>query len=510
MNIKNRTIFVGKNCDNLHVMRGIDSASIDLIATDPPFNSKRLFNAPLGSRAAGQKFDDRWVWDGITDVWYKRYAKNHPPVKEVIEAAAVIEGGAVDYDRKQISTGRTNSMAAFLCWMAPRLIEMKRILKPTGSLYLHCDDAANSYLRLLLDAVFGRSGYRTAITWKRTTGRSDGMRWGRVSDTILHYAAGDSPIWNDQFESHTDAYVGSKYKRADEHGPWRESDLTGAGKTGDGSPWRGVNPGDRDRHWAIPRNAFPAHIQKPDEWESLPTLARLDLLDDLGLIYWPKKRGGMPAFKRYLSVSKGRKMGDFWADPSPVNSQSDERTGWATQKPVALYERIIKASSNEGDLVFDPFAGCSTTIIAAERLNRQWVGCDIDSMAETILAERMDQWLNEQAMETGLGRRPVEVRKSPPRREDMPPMPKQEMKEALYRKQEAQCANPYCSSKGLRIVDFHIDHELPKSRGGPDDLWNRMLLCGNCNTRKSDSSWEDFLNEEQRRQPHPPRRGKRG
>lgn len=506
MNIKNRTIFVGKNCDNLHVMRGIDSASIDLIATDPPFNSKRSFNAPLGSRAAGQKFDDRWVWDGITDVWYKRYAKNHPPVKEVIEAAAVIEGGEVDYERRQILTGRTNSMAAFLCWMAPRLIDMKRILKPSGSLYLHCDDSANSYLRLLLDAVFGRNAFRNEISWKRTGGRTGSNRWGRVTDTIFYYA-GPGATWNDQFEPHRAEYIENAYRNEDQHGRWQSDQLTASGQSrGDsGKPWRGIDPNDRGNHWRAPE-AFPSHVPMPDDWGDLSVREKLDQLDALGLVHWPEK-GVMPRFKRYLSTSRGRKINDFWPN---APSTKGEWTGWVTQKPVSLYERIIRASSNEGDIVFDPFAGCSTTIIAAERLNRQWVGCDIDSMAETILAERMDQWLNEQAMETGRGRRPVEVRKSPPRREDMPPMPKQEMKEVLYRKQEAQCANPYCSSRGLRIVDFHIDHELPKSRGGPDDLWNRMLLCGNCNTRKSDSSWDDFLNEEQKRQPHPPRRGKRG
>lgn len=447
MNIKNRTIFVGKNCDNLHVMRGIDSASIDLIATDPPFNSKRSFNAPLGSRAVGQKFDDRWVWDGITDVWYTRYAKNHPPVKEVIEAAAVIEGGAVDYERKQISTGRTNSMAAFLCWMAPRLIEMRRILKPTGSLYLHCDDAADSYLRLLLDAVFGRSAFRNAITWCYKGGGNTKHHFKRKHDTIFWYAMPEAGF-NRQYRPMSDE-AKALFNKKDESG-----------------------------------RLYKKHSIRPDGTER----------------------------RTYLDETPGEQILDWWADIHSFGTatQSKERTGWATQKPVALYERIIKASSNPGDLVFDPFAGCSTTIIAAERLNRQWVGCDIDPMAETILAERMDQWLNEQAMEIGRGRRPVEVRKSPPRREDMPPMPKQEMKEVLYREQEAQCANPYCSSKGLRIVDFHIDHELPKSRGGPDDLWNRMLLCGNCNTRKSDSSWDDLLNEEQKRQPHPPRRGKRG
>lgn len=187
-NVRNRTLFIH---DNLPVLRGIDSNSVDLIATDPPFNAKRTFNAPLGSKAAGQKFNDRWRWDEVADEWSDVIAQDFPGVREIVEAAAVIEGGAVDRSTGRIDTGRVkNSVAAFLCWMAPRIIEMRRVLKPTGSLYLHCDQSANSYLRLLLDDVFGRERFRDELQWVRHTSDAKGSQhapksWGTTTDTIL-------------------------------------------------------------------------------------------------------------------------------------------------------------------------------------------------------------------------------------------------------------------------------------------------------------------------------------
>lgn len=433
----NRILYV---CDNLRVMRGMDSESVDLIATDPPFNSKRSFNAPLGSKAAKQRFDDRWRWDDVADEWHDLLAADHPAVKEVVEAAVVIEGGQVT-DRG-IETGIENSIAAFLAWMAPRVIEMRRILKPTGSLYLHCDPAANSYLRLLLDAVFGRGNFRNEIVWKRTSSHGDSKGLGSVHDTILHYSASDLYIYNRQYQPHDPSYVASHYRRIDGKGRrYRTDNVTAGGLSGGGYEyeWNGVK-----KVWRYPEH-------------------RMQELHDAGRLHYT--RTGNPEYIRYLDESKGSPLQSIWLDVPPVNSQAKERTGWQTQKPLALYQRIIEASSNEGNLVLDPFCGCATTCVAAEQLNRRWVGIDIDPVAETVTKDRLRK-------ETGIfdfGEHPVTVRKNPPRRTDIPTLSDAKLRVVLWNNQGRRCANPYCTSDVLRAEDLDIDHRIPKSRGGADD-----------------------------------------
>lgn len=185
-NWKNRTLFV---CDNLPVMRGMNSDSIDLIATDPPFDTKRIHNAPLGSRAAQQEFDDRWRWDDVTDEWQDLIAADYPAVRKLIESAVIIEGGTVDERTGKIDTGKTkNSVAAYIAWMAPRLIEMHRILKPEGTLYLHCNHAANSYLRLLLDSIFGKNRFRNEVIWCYRGGGVPKLDFARKHQTIFRYS----------------------------------------------------------------------------------------------------------------------------------------------------------------------------------------------------------------------------------------------------------------------------------------------------------------------------------
>ena len=197
-NWSNRTLFVA---DNIFVLRGMDGESVDCIATDPPFNAKRVFNAPLGSKAADQRFDDRWRWDEVTDEWQDLIAADHPAIKEVIEAAAVIEGGTIDHRTGKIITGTKNSIAAYLAYMAPRIVEMRRILKPKGVLFLQCDTEANVYLRLLLDAVFGRSLFINEITRRRAM--SKGLASKRLpmnSDTILAYGKSREWKWNPSYD----------------------------------------------------------------------------------------------------------------------------------------------------------------------------------------------------------------------------------------------------------------------------------------------------------------------
>ena len=491
-----RTLYAGRHCDNIHVLRGLEPDSVDLIATDPPFNSKRSFNAPLESDAAGQRFDDRWKWEDVKAEWKMLFDEDeeHAGIKEVLEAAAVIEGGQIDRADARSDGGRDvitglrgrNSVAAYLAYMAPRLIEMKRVLKPNGSIYIHCDGSADYLLRMLMDCVFGRSAFRNAITWKRTTGRSDGKRWGRVTDTILFYALGRKPTWNDQYTDHDPEYLRKFYRHEDQWGRWRSADLTAIGRTenGDsGKPWRGVDPGARGNHWRAP-SAFPAHFPKPANWGELSTRQKLDKLDELGLVIWPKtSRGTMPSFKRYLSTTKGTKIGDFWPDPLPVQTHSKERSGWATQKPVALYERIIAASSNEGDVVLDPFAGCATTCVAAERLKRQWIGVDIDEKAKDVFELQLDAMTNLFNADA-LRRWEDAVKTSSPRQFGVPT--ETVLRKQIHREQNGRCAMAQhgCDAGELRIADMELDHVLPKSRGGEDHRRNRIGLCGDCNRRK--------------------------
>lgn len=503
MNLRTGSIFI---CDNLRMMRGIDSASVDLIATDPPFNAKRQFSAPLrpkrGDRRklAGQQFDDRWVWDDVTAEWADLLGADNESILSLIESVVRIEGGGRD-DAGEITTGRVkNSIGAYLAWMAPRIIEMRRILKPTGSLYLHCDDSADSYLRLLLDAVFGRAAFRSAITWRRTKARSDGNRWGRLTDTIFYYARGKRATWNAEFVSHDPAYVGKSYRLRDAGGRYQLDNLTapsGTRESESGQPWRGADPGDSGRYWAVP-TAFPAHIPEPKDWGELSVHGKLERLDDLGLVVWPK-RGRMPRFKRYLETSKGARVGNLWLDPTALPSNSKERTGWPTQKPVELYRRIIRASSNRGDMVFDPFAGCSTTLVAARDEVRQWSGCDIDKKAAAILRKRL-----EQPELHGPG---ATVEPNLPTRTDIKTISDKALRRKLWRDQQGLCANRYCDST-LREVDMVLDHRIPKSRGGPDTPDNRLGLCANCNGRKGRKAWATFSKAERARQPAPAPRGR--
>lgn len=207
-NWRNRSLFVA---DNIHILRGMNSESVDCIATDPPFNAKRVFNAPLGSRSAAQRFDDRWRWDEVTDEWQDVIATDQPAIKEIIEAAAVIEGGRIDHRTGKIATGAKNSIAAYLAYMAPRIVEMHRVLKPTGVLFLQCDGEADSYLRLLLDGVFGRSRLINQIARRRAEAKNDPTRrLAKNHDTVFAYGKREGWKWNPSYEPYDMANLDEK------------------------------------------------------------------------------------------------------------------------------------------------------------------------------------------------------------------------------------------------------------------------------------------------------------
>ena len=281
-------------------------------------------------------------------------------------------------------------MMAYLTMMAQRMVELHRVLKDTGSIYLHCDPTASHYLKLLMDSVFGAENFRNEIVWKRTGSHGGAKRWGPVHDLIMFYSSSEKYNWIRTFQDYSTEYLDNYYRYEDNRGKYRLVTLTGAGtREGDsGREWRGVDPTDSGRHWAVPLKALQLAYPDRVDLNHLSTQDKLDLLDEVGLIYWPP-RGSVPQQKRYADEGEGVPIQDIITDIQPIGAQARERLGYPTQKPEALLERIVSASSNEGDVVLDPFCGCGTAIAAAERLNRRWIGIDITHIAITLIRHRL-------------------------------------------------------------------------------------------------------------------------
>ena len=433
----NRTIWTG---DNLAVMRGMNSESVDLIYLDPPFNSKRTYSAPIGSKAAGAAFKDTWTLDDVDVAWHGEIAEQNPAVYAVIDAAGIAHG---------------KGMKSYLIMMAVRLLEMRRILKPTGSIYLHCDPTASHYLKLLLDAVFGTSSFRNEINWQRTGAHSDPQRYGAVSDRLQFYTKSERWVWNAQYTPYSEEYIKQRYRYQDGDGRlyWRNT-MTAAGP-GPSRMFRGESmapPG--GTHWRFSQG-------------------QIDNMESENRIYY--SASGKPYVKSYLDERKGRPLQDAWNDIVMPKS-GKERIGYPTQKPLALLDRIIKASSNAGDVVLDPFAGCATACVSAETLHRQWVGIDLSELAATLVKTRLKE-----AFKLFYE---VHHRDDVPKRTDLGKLPSYRThKHQLFGKQEGRCG-------GCRVVfpfrNFTIDHVVPQSQGGSDHFDNLQLLCGACNSVKGD------------------------
>jgi len=358
--------------DNLDILRyHIPDKSIDLIYLDPPFNSKAnyniLFKEPSGEQSAAQikAFGDTWHWDRAAEDTFQDIILNAPPrVAKLVDA--VIEG-----------LGR-NDVTAYLVMMTIRLVELHRVLKDTGSLYLHCDPTASHYLKMVLDAIFGPLNFRNEIIWKRSHSHNSARRYGPIHDTLLFYSKASSYKWSDTRIDYEPQYVDRffKFDDNDGRGTYWTGDLTGTGiRHGEtGKAWRGFNPTLKNRHWMYP----------PSD---------LDKLDADGRIFWPKKQGAWPKLKRYLSEAKGVPLQDIFDDIyslATMGGPKGERLGYPTQKPEALLERIINASSNEGDIVLDPFCGCGTALVVAQKLNRKWIGIDITHLAIAVMKSRLE------------------------------------------------------------------------------------------------------------------------
>jgi DNA modification methylase len=290
-----------------------------------------------------------------------------------------------------------NDMMAYLAMMAVRLIELHRALKPSGSLYLHCDPTASHYLKLLLDAVFGSTAFRSEIIWKRTSAHNGARRWGPIHDTILFYAKSAEFTWNRTFVAYDEEYVRRYYRHVDADGRrYRLSDLTGSGaRNGEsGREWKGFNPSQFARHWGIPsvvKQDFGEQALSPHQW--------LDLFDQEGLIEMRGDGTGWPHVRRYLDRMSGQAPQDIIDDIPPLSQRHAERLGYPTQKPLALLERIIAASSHAGDVVLDPFCGCGTTIHAAQKLGRKWIGIDVTYLAIGLIERRLRESFAGIAME---------------------------------------------------------------------------------------------------------------
>jgi DNA modification methylase len=344
--------------DNLDVLRRhVKDATVDLVYLDPPFNSNANYNvlfAEHGEKSAAQiaAFEDTWEWDTEAAAAYQETVEAGGEVAKAMLAFRTLLG--------------TSDMLAYLSMMAPRLVELRRILKPTGSLYLHCDPTASHYLKLLLDAVFRPENFRSEIIWKRTSGHSDARGYGAVHDVLLYYVASETATWNRVFQAYDPGYVDLYYRYVDESGRRFMSDnLSAAGLSGGGYEyeWKGIK-----RVWRMPES----------------TMARLDAE---GAIFYTKN--GIPRRKRYLDESKGLPAQDVWTDIEPLRSWHAERLGYPTQKPLALTNRLIEASSNPGDVVLDPFCGCGGSVDSAQALDRRWIGIDITHLSIGLIKHRL-------------------------------------------------------------------------------------------------------------------------
>ena len=444
-NFVDKTIWTG---DNLDILRGLNSESVDLIYLDPPFNSNRNYAAPVGSRAAGAAFKDTWTLSDLDTAWMGLIADEQPAMYKVIETAGLTHG---------------KGMQSYLCMMAVRLLEMRRVLKESGSIYLHCDPTAGHYLKLLMDSIFGVKNFLSDISWKRTSAHSDtkqGRRQhGRIRDSLLFYSNGGDWTWNPIYTDYDPDYVEQFYKHIDPETGRRYAldNLTGPGGGAKGNP----------RYEVMGITRFWRYSEE-----------RMALLIKEGRVVQTKP-GAVPRYKRYLDEMPGVPLQDQWIDIKPIQSQSKEGTGYPTQKPLALLERIIAASSNPGDVVLDPFCGCATACVAAERLGRKWVGIDISEKAVELVNMRLRDFMGDL-----FHSRLVTARTDIPRRTDIEaPIPYRKQKHVLFGRQEGRCGG--CKVEFLfRIME--VDHVVPRSRGGSDHLENLQLLCPNCNRIKGD------------------------
>jgi site-specific DNA-methyltransferase (adenine-specific) len=351
--------------DNLQILRDyIADESVDLTYLDPPFNSAANYNVLFvekgGEQSAAQitAFEDTWHWSQESEATYH----------DIVTTASDSLSTLVQALRNFLGT---SDMMAYLIMMSPRLMELHRVLKDTGSIYLHCDPTASHYLKLIMDAIFSPTNFRNEIVWKRTSGHNDARRrFGDQSDSILFYSKGAIYTFNPPFAPYTQSYITSHYSSVDKDGRHYTT---------------------RDLRSPSPRPNltydYKGYKPHPNGWSV--SLEKMKELDAAGLLHFPESKDGRIRLRRYLDEMPGMPIGNVWEDIPPINSQAQERLGYPTQKPETLLERIIKASSNEGAVILDSFSGCGTSINVAERLHRRWIGIDVTHLAISLIKTRL-------------------------------------------------------------------------------------------------------------------------
>ncbi len=387
----------------MYILKGLNSEFVDLIYLDPPFNSKRTYSAPVGSKSAGASFKDMWTWQDVDESYLEELVIKSPLLTRYIQTVEQVH---------------SKSMMSYITYMTQRIIEMHRILKKTGTFYLHVDPTASHYIKVVLDSIFGRNNFRNEIIWCYSHGGKSKKNFARKHDTIFRYTKTNDFVFNGK-----------------DVGILRDT----------GTKSKGGKMG----------------------------------VDIQGRPYQDKivKKTGK-VYRYYLD--EGKIPEDWWTDINSLQAGVSERTGYPTQKPLKLMERIIKASSNEGDIILDPFCGCATTCVSAQRLNRKWIGIDIESKAAEVLVDRLTD-------DTGLFTDFISTDKNPVRT-DIKEIPiTTDIKQKLFKEQKEMCNA--CNNK-MRIIDFEIDHIIPKSKGGGDYYENYQLLCGNCNKIKGNKPME--------------------
>lgn len=455
-NWANQSIWTG---DNLHIMRGMNSDSVDLIYLDPPFNSNANYAAPIGSQAAGAAFKDTWGLDDINLAWHGEIKHDYPGLYALLTATQLIH---------------SDSMMSYLIYMAIRIMEMKRILKPTGSIYLHCDPTASHYLKLLMDSIFGVKKCLNEISRRRTESTAIGSQhppksWGNNTDSIFFYTKSNKTTFDPRINNLDESGIIKKFPKIDENGERYNTKTT---------TWRSPSMGERPNLYYPFHGIYPPYTTgwrlKEDRMEEEYANGNIVIRD------------GKVERRSYAKNYKGVTPGNLWNEKEMVlAAKSKERNKYPTQKPIALLQRIIKASSNPGDIVFDPFCGCATTCIASELEDRQWVGIDISRKAAELIEDRMIK-------EVGLFFQGVH-RSDNPKRTDLGKIisyNSTKNKRYLYGAQGGYCNG--CEHH-FELRHFTIDHIIAKANSGIDHISNLQLLCNSCNSLKGTKSQEELL-----------------
>ncbi len=366
--------------DNLEVLRKhIKDETVDLCYIDPPFNSKRNYNQIYNNvgkedQAQAQAFIDTWTWDDYANQGLKEIQENYQG-RFTSQSIDLISGLT-----KVLGKG---SLLAYLISMTLRIVEIHRVLKPTGSFYLHCDPTASHYLKIILDAIFCSQGgdYLNEIVWKRTTSHNDAKtNFSNLNDIIYLYTKGSRYTFNKQYAEYDENYIAKNFRHIDQYGRRYSSDNL-----------RSPNP--------RPNLTYDYKGFKPHQNGWTVSRERMEELDKEGKLIFPKTSDGRIRIKKYLDEMSGVTLGNNWNDIPPISSQAAERLGYPTQKPEALLERIIKASSNEGDVVLDAYCGCGTSVAVSQRLDRKWIGIDITYQSISLILKRLEDAFGKGAIE---------------------------------------------------------------------------------------------------------------